>query len=128
MQAPRNLPPLRRFLVLGPGGDGKSTLIVRYVQNIFITEYDPTSASHVLALSLHPIFFALGRLLLRACWRFERCCSLRSPITDRSRAEVEDEYRKMVEVDGVAQMLLIMCASFLSPSRAKLIGIGIGSW
>lgn len=45
MQAPpRTLPPQRRILILGPLGDGKSTLIVRYVQNVYITDYDPTSA------------------------------------------------------------------------------------
>lgn len=31
-----------KFVVLGPGGVGKSCLTIRFVQGKFITEYDPT--------------------------------------------------------------------------------------
>ena len=46
MEAPRgSVTPQHRILVLGSDAAGKSTLIVRYLQNVFIAEFDPTSAS-----------------------------------------------------------------------------------
>lgn len=37
-------PPLCRIAVFGPMGHGKSNLTIRFTKDIFIGEYDPTSA------------------------------------------------------------------------------------
>jgi len=44
MQAPPASPPDCRILLIGPGGAGKSTLTIRYLKDVFVEEWDPTSS------------------------------------------------------------------------------------
>lgn len=53
MQPPSPLDELH-IAVLGPVGQGKSALVVRLIQNTFLTEYDPTSARAVRSICSPP--------------------------------------------------------------------------
>ena len=69
-----------KIVVLGTGGAGKSAFTVQFVQGLFVEKYDPTVRENTSDLYINRSYL---------------------PFID----QIEDSYRKQVEVDGQQCML-----------------------